>query len=540
MDWKIISEVTPTDVYTGKLWWKPSTRQAYIRLGSSWLPVASSVDTLTFKRLTLLINGIDKTDYLETGSLAIEDILTQEVDTCSFILIDSTGTNKPEVGQEILIYYKEVDDDSTPILRFGGRIDELPQMQYANGKYSYEVTCTDYTQGLNKNLVVETYTSQTAGYIIKDLVRIYALELGTYHVQDGLTVDYISFNYKFPMDCITELARLTGYDWYVDYEKNIHFFSPKTNTAPYELTESAGSGEYLGLEIAVNKLELKNRQSVRGGIEFSDLYTQEQYGDNLRLDFPFRYNPFAPIAVYTDIGAGYVARTLGIDNIDTGKDFVYNVNQKLIKNQDHAVLNTTHKIKLTYKYKKPILAQQDDETSIALMKDREGGNGVYEAPLISDDTIETKDQARARGQAELDQYSNPLVEGTFITTQYGYRSGQLLTINIPSRNENAQYLIQSVSAVSLGIGRFEYEITFATRLKGLTEFLLSLYDSGRDISKRTDEILDRLKVMEDETVTLTDSGLSKSLRNTTTDAYVYSNDAGTTPDKGQYNLASYG
>ena len=159
--------------------------------------------------------------------------------------------------------------------------------------------------------------------------------------------------------------------------------------------------------------------------------------------------------------------------------------------------------------------------------------------MISDDTIQTKDQARARGRAQLDQDSNPLVEGSFLTQQYGYRSGQLLTINIPSRGEDAKYLIQNVSAVSLGVGIFQYTVTFATKLKGLTEFLLSLYDEGRDISERTDEILDRLVILK-ESYALSDSVPTKTVRDTSVDEYEWSNDAGTTPKKGQWNLASWG
>jgi hypothetical protein len=208
---------------------------------------------------------------------------------------------------------------------------------------------------------------------------------------------------------------------------------------------------------------------------------------------------------------------------------------------DYGILAAGYKIKITYTYKKPILASVTDTASIALMKEYEGGDGVHWAPLIVDNTIETKAQARARGEAELTQYSNPLIEGTFITTQYGYRSGQIITINIPSRDIiDKQYLIQQVVAMSLGMGNFEYEITFATRLKGLTDYLIQLHKDSRPVFERTDEILELLATMADEAITITDSNLVGSLRNTTTDPYKWSNDAGTTPGKGQWDSASWG
>lgn len=537
----IIQEEQPTSVYTGRIWLKLSTMSAHMRMGASWVPIASGTITpiIEFKTITIFINDVDVTDMLVTGSLSIEDILTSEVNTCSFQLDDETGLHKPVVGQDVQVYYKQT-SSSMPILIFGGRITDMPQSKISIQKYTYGVNCSDYSQDLQRNQVVKTYTGQTAGYIIKDIVNTYAQNLGTFHVDDGLVVEYIAFNYKFPFECIQEIAELTGYDWYVDYEKNVNFFLPSSRPAPYSLTDNLADGEYLGLEISIDKSSLKNKQIVRGGYQFSQLFTEEQVADGTQLAFNLKYEPYTPVSVYVDAGAGYVAHTLGIDNVDTsGKDFVVNVTEKNIKNLDHAVLSAGQKIKITYKYKMPILAQIEDNNSIALMKKYEGGDGIYEGELIIDETIETIGAAKQRALAELEMYSNPLIEGNFITTQYGYKSGQLLTVNIPSRGINATYIIQSVAITSLGNGLIEYEITFASKLKGLTDFLIYLFDNGKKIFERTDELLSVVKPLSDG-FTLTDSVPTESRRDVVTHPFVYSNDAGTTPDKGQYNLAQYG
>lgn len=539
MDVKIISETEPTNVYTGKLWIKPSNAMMFLRLGSQWIFIGQTEGAISLKNVTVLINGIDVTNMILKNSLSIMDVITREVDECTFALVDSDGTHKPEVGQEVNIFYY---NGSNYVLRFAGKIEEVPQVQIKHGVYSYELTCVDYTQELNRRLVVETYTGQTAGDIIRDIVSNYALGLGTAYVQDGPSINSIAFNYKYPMECIEELAALTGYDWYVDYERQVHFFESATTSAPYELNESSTSGEYRDLQILIHKSELKNAMTVRGGYEFSDLYTQEEVADGTQESFTLRYAPYAPISVYVDTGGGYSLKTLGIDNIDeSGRDFVYNQHEKVIKNLDYGVLSAGHKIKITYKYKKPILAYQEDDESIQLMAEYEGGDGKYEAPLIVDDSIETKAQARARGIAELNQYSNPLVEGTFTTTQYGYRSGQILTINLPSRGyTNRQYIIQEVTATSLGMGNFSYEVTFASLLKGLTDYLIQLHKDSRIKFERTDENLDRLKIMAGEGIQLTHSSVDGLIKNMTTNPYRWSNDAGTTTDKGRWNLAQWG
>lgn len=537
----ILSEEQPTNVSTGKIWIKPSTGQAYMRLGQLWSPLGSTATDITFHNVTILIDGQDQTNNVMRDSLAIEDILTREVDTCSFILADTDGTAMPVIGQEISVFYKET-PSSTPVIRFAGKIEESVQIHLAPGKYQYEVMATDYTQELNKRQVAKTYTSQDAGDIVRDLINTYAIGLGSLFVQDGENVEFIQFNSKYPMECITELADLIGYDWYVDYERQVHFFANDTNPAPYELNETPSSGDYKDLSISVNKSELKNSITVRGGYEFSALYTQEEVADGLQESFPLRYEAFTPISVYVDTGGGYVAKTLGIDNIDeSGKDFVYNTTEKVIKNLDIAILTAGHKLKVTYKYKKPILALQDDDASIQAMSEFEGGDGIYEGPLIVDNTIETKTQARARGLAELDQYSNPVVEGTFTTTQYGYRSGQLLTINIASRGyTNRQYVIQQVAATSLGQGNFIYEVTFATLLKGLTDYLIQLHKDSRTEFTRTDELIDILKIGPAHTISVVHAVATKAFRNISTNPYKWGNDSGTTTDQGRWHLSQWG
>lgn len=537
MDAYIFDENEPTGGYTGRIWIKSSTMTAYFKMGLSWIPiqVGNIVDVIDFGKVTLLIDNIDKTDLLTINSLTISDVLTSEVNTCSFELADLTGTNKPIVGQEIQFYYKPETD---LILIFAGRITDVPQVKIGQGTYIYEVNCLDYTQDLQRNLVIGTYSTQTAGAIIKDIINTYAKSLGTFNVEDGENVEYIAFNYKYPLECIEELCNLTGYDFYVDYEKNVHFFDATENPAPYSLTDDIADGEYRDLAISIDKSSLINKQTVRGGYQFSELFTEEQVADGIQEAFNLKYEPYTPIKVYVDVGAGYVEKTLGIDNIDIGVDFVVNVNEKNIKNEDHVTLTAGHKIKITYEYKMPVLGQLESKESIAMMKAYEGGDGVYEGDLIIDETIETMAAAKLRARAELNQYSNPLVEGSFVTTQYGYKSGQLLTVNIPSRQIDNEYIIREVTSSSLGNGLFEYEVTFASIQSGFPEFLRYLFDSGKKIFERTDELLSVIKSLEDG-FTLEDKNLDHYSVNITTNPYKWCNDAGTTPDKGRYNLCQW-
>jgi len=470
----------PVDNDTGKGWINPQNGQVYIRLGDNWIPFAGG-DPATFKKITIFIKGIDKTAIVRAKSLSITDAITSQVDTCSFILDDLDGTNRPHEGDEVIIYYGD-----PPVKIFAGEIQSAPQSQICPGTYKYSVSCADYSRMLDKKRVVETYSDKSCKYIIEDIIASYAPEFTTFNVQDGPTIYYIAFNYKTPMDCLRELARLSGFDWYVDYDMDIHFFASETNSAPYELNETASSGRFKNLQIRIDKSQLRNRIYVRGGYYLSSLFEQEIVADGEQLEFPLAYEPHAPLSVYVDT----VEKSLGIDNIDTaGKDFVYNATEKTIKNLDLAGLTDGQVLKVKYRYKIPIIVIEDDEDSQAALKAMEGGDGIYEY-LIVDESLGTLEAARDRVQAELRQYANALIEGSFITDQDGYRSGQLLPVNIPTRGIESQYLIQTVTKKSIGGGYLEYSVKFATLLTGLTDFLISLWQASQKIYSRDDEVQD--------------------------------------------------
>lgn len=470
----------PEDNSEGKGWINPQNGQAYICLGGAWIPFAGS-EAQTFKKITIFIGGIDKTTLIRAKSLTITDAITSEVDTCSFILDDVDGGNRPNEGDEVVVYWGD-----PPVKIFAGEIQNAPQSQISPGIYKYSVHCVDYSRGMDKRRVVETYTDKTCKYIIEDIIDNYAPEFTTVNVQAGPTIYYIAFNYKSPTECLRELARLSGYDWYVDYDMDIHFFASETNEAPYELNETPSSGRYSGLTIQIDKSQLRNRVYVRGGYYLSNIYEQEIVADGEQMEFLLAYNPYTPVSVYVD----GVEHSLGIDNIDTTiKDFVVNATEKTIKNLVHAKLTAGQVLKTKYKYKIPILVIEDDEDSQEALQAIEGGDGIYEH-LIVDESLATLEAARARANAELRQYANAMVEGSFTTDQDGYRSGQLLTVNIPSRSINSEYLIQTVTKKSIGGGYLEYSVSFATLLTGLTDFLISLWQASQKIYSRDDEVPD--------------------------------------------------
>lgn len=405
-----------------------------------------------------------------------------KADRANFFIEDGDNDAEPISGQEVII-----EEDSVRI--FGGIIAKPERRRLAKNIDGFQVTAQDFSKLLEKRLVLSAFVDQKAGDIIKDIVTIFVKDtsITTTAVQDGPIISFIAFNHKDARKSIDEIARLVGFDWYVDENKNIHFFTKTTNPSPFPITEL--ETRFRNLKLRSDSSQLKNKVIVRGGTFESDLFTQKYEGDNTRNTFPVSYKPSATpvVKVQNQI------KTVGIKNIDDGQgfDFLYDKNNQVIENDDEGILGPNKDLNLEYKFKIPIIVQVQDAASISAVAAVEGGDGVYEA-IIVDESIDTLDAARDRASAEIARFGNPLFKGSFETFVSGWRAGQLVNINLASRGVNLSLIVTSVTLKSQGKGLAFYDVKFGSLSFALEDFLLGLFESGRKILVREGEILDEL------------------------------------------------
>lgn len=475
-----LSVVVPSNNENGKIWVRPDIGQAYMYINGEWRPFAGG-NPISFQiPFTVMIKGEDITDHCYINSFRKVDAITNEVDTLSFKMIDRTGTSKPLEGEEITVFYQP-DLATTPVVWFSGEVSTCTPVELVSGyrKFDYEIYCVDWKKRFSKNLVIETYENKTTGYIIADLLSRYAHEFTGYNVKSGKTIDKITFNYEAFNKCIERLAEIDYFDWYIDDEKDMHYFDSGVQYAPYQLVETDATGDYKNLKIKGDASQLRNVVNVRGGVYLSTVYNDDiQEAIDGQLVFGLKYKPHNPVTVYvsTDGGANWVLKTLGIDNISTaGAEFVVNYNDKLIKCLDHAALSAGHLLKCTYKYEIQVLTSDRDDNSIEERKAIEGGDGIHEYS-ISDPSLETLNAAHDRALADLQEYAYVKISGSYETGQDGYRSGQTLVLNLPTWGYTGEYLIQKVSSQLREHNKLWYTISFATKKKDLKDFLVKLND----------------------------------------------------------------
>lgn len=438
---------------------------------------------------SITISGTDRTGDVITGSIAIEDVINDKQNTCSFTLDDLSGNGIPATDSEVIITL------ASGTIIFGGYILSTNLVKRGVGAVRAEISCVDYVRLLDRNLVHKSYEGQTDAAIIADIVATYCPGFGitTTNVSTGVTISQISFNYIQPSQALRKICDLTGRNWYIDYSKDIHYFPLATNTAPFNITSS--NNEYSDLKISKDASQLKNRVYVRGGTSLSDPTTYSVKGDGAARQFPLPDKPHS-----TTVTVNGVSKTIGIKNIDTsGFDYYLNYQEKYIEQDSGAaVLTTSDTLVLSYTYDIPILVAVEDTTSIA-------ANGTKEFAIF-DKTISTTQAARDRASAELTDYANSVIEGSFETYTAGFVSGQYMNINLSDYGVNDNYLVQKVVAHSIGAGNYVYQVYIASaKTMGIIRFLIELLEANKNLVElNDDEVVDEL-------LTIIDSLLSDSL-----------------------------
>ena len=447
--------------------------------------------------LVVKINNTDRTSQILLGTITITDQLNQNVDNCSLALQRIVGTSKafkPEVGQEIVI-----EEDATRI--FAGVLVDISETVQSSTEIRYDVKCKDYTHLLDGKLVVDRYEDMTVTAIIADMVSQFAPSgFTTTNVNCPIIAKTVVFNRISFSSALEKLSKLTGYSWYVDYNKNIFFFEKNTIPSPFGLKDDDSSYIFESLVLNNDISQLRNRVYVRGGEAKGSARTEVFSWDGTKKTFTLG-NKFATKPTVTVNGSGV---TVGVDYLDDEASFncLWNYNEKYIKfSTAYSATNGTNNIVVNGVPLFPIQVQVEDPVSISKY-------GTFEYSK-KDLTIKSKEEALKIAQTELQAYSATLDEGNFDTYSKGLRSGQILKVQSNVRAIDENFLVQKVVAKQLTINKMVYKVTLASlRTVGIIDLLISLLRSeDRYIDDTSDETIEK-SAFSIETIKMSDVFIS--------------------------------
>lgn len=408
--------------------------------------------------IQITIGGEDRTRSVSVNSLRIENILTNKRDTAKFEILGHIGdTYKPRIGAEIIVL-----DGSTKI--FAGVITGIESSAGTFGVVTHSVECQDYTRFLDRRLVPDAFENQTIDEIIAYLKANYFPEGFTINnVSAPIEVKYIQFKYRPLAKCIEDLAKLVNYDWYIDYDKDLHFFPKESIGAPFMLTDDNGNYEQNSLVIRKDNSQVRNSIVVRGGEYIGSQMTVDLQTNGVDFIFPLPYR-------FSDFAAHLTGEILsvGIDNIDDANNYdaLYNFQEKIIKFKSADKPNASKTLKVSGKPYLPVIVRYRSSNDIASMSSAESNatftsDGIYEY-LIEDKSINSKEGARQRAQAEILAYAETLSEGEFITKTSGLRAGMAIDIQSDVYGIDETFIINKVTIAQHSKDTFLYKVSLIT------------------------------------------------------------------------------
>lgn len=458
--------------------------------------------------LALLIDGTDRTENVEANSLQINAVLTRKRDTAAFSILAHAGdTYVPRLGLEVII-----NDGATRI--FGGVITGIDSTPTAFGSIRHKVFLQDFTRLLDKKLVPDSFESQTVDQIMASLQTSYFPAGFTINSVDApVLVKYVGFQYKPLAKCIEDLADLINYDWYVDYYKDVHFFAKESVDAPISITDDNGNAIYKSLIIRRDNSQMRNSIIVRGGEYLGTQFTSDIQTNGVDFIFPLGYR-------YSDFAAHLTGHVLsiGVDylNDPNSYDALYNFQEKILRFKQADTPSSGKTLKVSGKPYLPVIVKLKSPQDIRATSSAEGtltADSEYQY-LIEDKSINSKEGARQRAQAEILAYAETLSEGEFITFTSGLEVGQRILINSATRGINEYFIINRIVISQFSTNELQYKVSLiTTRTFDLIDVLQRLLlESTKKIEIDPNEIVDVVESM-DEEITLTEAFASSLVHN---------------------------
>lgn len=184
--------------------------------------------------LSLIIDGVDRTDLIWADTLKIEQSAREFTTICSVKLNDNDSSLDISARDTVV-----VDDDGTTL--FEGEITNIDyklQSLALDGR-RIVLSCRDY-HWLIKETVIDgenAYESTSDDSIIADLFSSYRADFdATTYVAEIEPSLSITFQDETLFDALEQISDITGGEWYVQ-GKDLHYFVSESNTAAWYLSD---------------------------------------------------------------------------------------------------------------------------------------------------------------------------------------------------------------------------------------------------------------------------------------------------------------
>lgn len=341
------------------------------------------------------------------------------------------------------------------VISFKGIVFDCARYEALPGLLYYDVVCETFDCLAQKRRIGAVFENKTAGYIVKYIINNYLSEenISEGVIHDGLTFDKVIFNYRSCHEALNKLqVSCPGYYWNIDFNRQLHFVQRTTNTCSQKIDSNFIHRLFKPYD-TLN--EYRNIQYIEGGQKETNIqqdYTPTPAPDGKSREFTVQFPIGLKPIVETNVnGAGWSVQDVGINGIDTGKEFywTYGSNQVTQDSSETVLTNsnpTPDEIRISYVGLVDVRLRYKDNAEIQARADIEGNSGKYEEVFQNKDIISNYSAVQfAKGL--INKFKDPGTAQLIVEDDIAdLEAGKLVKVEKSLFGIDDYYLIKSIKA----------------------------------------------------------------------------------------------
>ncbi len=312
------------------------------------------------------------------------------------------------------------------------------------------VNCVDWNAVCDRRLITAIYRNRTLGAIVRDIVAktIGQEGIADTGVQDGPLMSDVVFSSVTVAQAFTELSRLTGFFWRVDYRKVLHFFQRETSLSTLSIV-NGGTAKFRRFRKHASLAQYRNSQLLDGGKGIT-LPRQESFrADGQARSWQLEFPAAELLAIHVN-GIAVPVGDIGTRG-EQGKVWYWAKGDKSIGyDAGQPVLTEGTILTVTYRGLYDLATKVIDYAGVEARKAAAGGSGtgLWEHSQV-ENSLDGEEVNLLRAKGLLDQYGLS-VDAEFELLQDGLAVGQQVPLSLPELGiTNQLHLVTELETRSL-------------------------------------------------------------------------------------------
>jgi hypothetical protein len=359
--------------------------------------------------------------------------------------------------------------DSNNTLRFNGYVDKPKEQKRGFQKFLiHTITAVDGHRLADKRRAAKVYTNETAGAMAYDLWNVYLRPEGvtigaifdgptpssylypseSLYPGENIVATIPSALFAYPkvseaLDALAKQASYAGIPFYWQIDELLHFWFVPYTYVKYGQLVNGDTIDERTVSVVRNNPTYFNTKWITGATVETDPQTETRLGDGETTSWNMSY----PLTHVPTVSVNSVAKTVGIQGVETGKNFYWNSGSTTIsQDTGDTKLTSSDTLQVVYIGSYPTTFYAQDTAQVAYEQDVDQSSGIVED--VEENASITSFEAGVNAVSEaLNQNAKQGLTLSFETLDPTFQQGQLITCDLPDFAIDRQdLLIESVTA----------------------------------------------------------------------------------------------